>query len=213
MNAASRRLSHPILRLEVIGPDGVRRDAQRVFCRYRNRSVPVSTCTGCIHCDAITTTNGGSVECTVPARSSDDTQDADGETTRVGALLHGAAVAIEPEASLRDALAMLGTGERLSLPVVDAHNVLVGVVYPRPALVQKKVSQVMSRPLAVHESTPVRRALRLMAATHAREATVVDDDGVPIGTFHDVDGLRWIGERRPRAQKAASSATSPVTPT
>jgi len=50
----------------------------------------------------------------------------------------------------------------------------------------------MSTAIAVHERTPVRVALRMLAAHHLREATVISDEGTPIGLFRDVDGLRWI---------------------
>jgi hypothetical protein len=54
----------------------------------------------------------------------------------------------------------------------------------------------MSSVLAIHEGVSVRRALRLLASAHAREATVVNDDGVPVGVFRDVDGLRCTPSER-----------------
>lgn len=54
----------------------------------------------------------------------------------------------------------------------------------------------MPSPLALHESTPVRRALRLLASAHLREAAVVDDGGHPLGVFRDVDGLRYLTRAR-----------------
>ncbi len=54
----------------------------------------------------------------------------------------------------------------------------------------------MSGSLAIHEAVPVRRALEVLAAAHLREATVIDDEGVPLGIFRDVDGLRWIVSAR-----------------
>jgi CBS domain-containing protein len=146
------------------------------------------------------------VECTVPTAPGDDAPDPEGEQTQVGALLHGEAVAVDPGVSLGDALALLRTGELRSLPVVDAQHVLVGVVHEvrlsRPVLLRtpdpeaSEVSAAMSSAFAIHEGVSVRRALRLLASTHAREATVVDDAGKPVGIFRDVDGLRWIAGAR-----------------
>ena len=50
--------------------------------------------------------------------------------------------------------------------------------------------------IAIDERTPVRAALRLLAARHLREATVISREGVPIGVFTDVDGLRWVARAR-----------------
>ena len=58
------------------------------------------------------------------------------------------------------------------------------------------VTASMSTAVAIHERTPVRVALKLLAASHLREATVVSDHGVPIGVFRDVDGLRWLAAAR-----------------
>jgi CBS domain-containing protein len=58
------------------------------------------------------------------------------------------------------------------------------------------VTTVMSHAVAIHESTPVRRALLFLASAHLRQAAVVDSDGVPLGVFRDVDGLRWLARAR-----------------
>lgn len=202
MRQATKHLSHPILRLEVLGADGTRSDEQRVFCRYQNRSVPVGVCCGCVHCDAITTGRAPSVECTVPAEPEPATPDPDGERTQVGALLHEGALAIEPTASLREALEILRSGVHRSIPVVDERRVLVGVVHEislvRPRQLRtpdpegNEVSAAMSTALAIHEAVPIRRALYLLASSHVREATVVNDGGIPIGVFRDVEGLSFI---------------------
>jgi len=54
----------------------------------------------------------------------------------------------------------------------------------------------MSASLTIHEAAPIRRALEMLAAAHLREATVVDDAGVPLGVFHDVEGLNWLNQAR-----------------
>jgi hypothetical protein len=80
---------------------------------------------------------------------------------------------------------------------------MVGLLYEpgfaarvHPVLEASAVSGAMSSAVALGEATPVRTALKLLAANHLREATVVSKRGVPIGTFRDVDGLLWIASAR-----------------
>lgn len=203
------KLAHPILHLEVIGPDGARQDRQHVFCRYQKKSVPLDVCCGCVHCDAITTGGSPLVMCTVPGDDCPPPDDPRGERTEVGTLLHDGAVAIEPGASLRDALAFLGGGGHRSIPVVDDKRRLVGIVHEmalrRPRALGTDptacaVSVAMTTAVAIHEAVPVRRALHVLASAHAREAVVVNDAGAPVGVFHDVDGLRFVANERKRSR-------------
>lgn len=198
----SLRLNHPILRLEVLLPDGSRRETHRVFCRYRHRSVPAESCCGCVHCDAITGGPAPTIACTVPLdRPSDAEPDPSGDRTEVGAILREGTVALDPTSSLREALTLLHVQDRRSIAVVEASGRLAGVVHevtfvkPGPGA---DVAAAMTRGLSLHEAVPVRRALRLLAGAHLREATVVDDAGAPIGVFRDVDGLRFLALARAR---------------
>jgi CBS domain-containing protein len=194
------RVSHPLLRLEVVRPDGSRATEHRVFCRYQRRSVPAGSCCACVHCDAITAEPEPAILCSIPVEPEDLAPDPTGEQTEVGVLLQGDTVAIDPAASIGDALRVLRDQERRSVAVVDDQRVLVGVVHEitfvRPGKPSEDVAASMSSGLALHESTPVRRALRLLASAHLREAIVTDDAGVPLGTFRDVDGLDWIARGR-----------------
>ena len=79
-----------------------------------------------------------------------------------------------------------------------AYGIVHEVTFLRRKNVDEELTATMSSGLAIHEATSVRRALRLLASAHLREAIVVDDEGVPLGTFRDVDGLRWIARTRPR---------------
>jgi CBS domain-containing protein len=197
------QVSHPILRLEVLRPDGTRTSEYRVFCRYQRRSVVAGTCCACAHCDAITNEPEPAVVCSIPAPPPEELElasDPTGERTEVGAILRSGMVALDPAASIGDALAVLRSEDRRSVAVVDATRALVGVVHEvtfvRPGKPAEDVAAAMSSALALHESTPVRRALRLLASSHLREATVTDGDGVPLGVFRDVDGLRWLALAR-----------------
>lgn len=199
----TRRISHPILHLEIVGEGGVRLGEPRVFCKYQRRAIDVETCRSCMHCDAVTEGPEASVDCTVPERPGDVVVDPDGEETDVGAILSRGAVVLEPDTSVATTLALMHDEDRRSLAVVAEDGAVVGVIHeaafirrdapaPEPSH-HEPVLHAMSSPLAIHARMPVRAALRLLAAAHLREAAVVDEHGVPLGLFRDVDGLRFIG--------------------
>jgi CBS domain-containing protein len=199
------RVAHPILRLAVVGPDGTRTVGDRVFCRYQQRSIEAGHCYGCAHCDEVTAGPCPSIVCTIPVDPTDIEDDPLCERTPVGVVLRHGTVAIDPGASVGDALDLLHAEDRRSLAVVDASSRLVGVVHEvvfvQPTSEVGDVATAMSSALALHESTPVRHALRLLASAHLREATVVDDAGTPLGVFRDVDGLHFIATSRSPAPK------------
>lgn len=212
MTASKRnvtRVSHPILRLEVVHPNGVRSSEHRVFCRYQQRSVAVGTCCACAHCDSIVGAPMRAVNCSIAMPETSQEPDPLGVRTAVGEILARGAVALDPDATIRDALELLRSEDRRSLAIVDASHIVIGVIHEAafvataraglPPRSNQEVAHLMSGTLAIHESVPVRRALELLAAAHLREATVVDDEGVPLGVFRDVDGLRWIVEARSAA--------------
>jgi CBS domain-containing protein len=198
------RVSHPILRLEVIRPDGTRSSEHRVFCRYQERSVRVGTCCACTHCDEIASAPRPAVHCTIAVGERAGGRDRLGMKTPVGVALALGAVAIDPQTTVREALRVLRAEDRRSVAIVDESHVVVGVLHEAtfasrsglPGELEAAVVHVMSGTLAIHELIPVRRALELLAAAHLREGTVVDDQGVPLGVFRDVDGLRWLASAR-----------------
>jgi CBS domain-containing protein len=110
-------------------------------------------------------------------------------------LLCTGATAVQSSASLGDVFQVLHNDDRRAVAVVDGDRRLVGMVHEmalvgRPA--RGDASHAMSTAIAIHEATPIRVALYLLASCHLREATVVSPDGQPIGVFRDVDGLRWL---------------------
>lgn len=200
MASGTTRVSHPVLRLDVLRPDGTRSSDLRVFCRYQRRSVPAGFCCACPHCDDVTEGPSPAIVCSIPLMPGDLAADPMGERTEVGAVLREGTVALDPCASIGEALAVLRAQNRRSVAVVDGARSLVGVVHEvtfvRPENPSEHVASAMSSALALHESMPVRRALRLLASAHLREATVTDDEGVPLGVFRDVDGLSWLARAR-----------------
>ena len=84
---------------------------------------------------------------------------------------------------------------------VNGAQVLVGIVHEM-SLVRRRtmndapVTMAMSSALALDEGTSIRDALRLLASTHSRAATVVTAEGKPLGVFRDIDGMGWIARAR-----------------
>jgi CBS domain-containing protein len=198
------RVSHPVLHLEVVDRDGVRMAGRRVFCRLRRESVDVELCRSCVRAYAIRDGAEPSVDCHVvpPAGALDE--DPLGVHSEIGTLLRSGTMAVATSASLADALRVLRAGDMRSVAVVGGDHVLVGVLYDVPLSERSAkigratddVTTVMSTAFAIHESTPVRRALVFLASAHLRQAVVVNQSGVPLGVFRDVDGLRWIARAR-----------------
>jgi len=193
---------HPILHLEVLAPDGTREVESNVFCRLKRRSVRVDDCCSCDHCDEISYGQTPTVACTIPIAAPSASDDPSGEHTEVGTLLCRGTVVVAQSNTLRTALAVLHAEDRRAVAVVDDNHVLIGLVHEtaflgrRPGAALGAVVGAMSSAVAIHETTPVRVALRLLAASHLREATVVSDEGRPIGVFTDIDGLQWIANAR-----------------
>lgn len=196
------RVSHPILRLDVLAADGTRSSEHRVFCRLQRASVKVDDCCECVHCDAITDGGTPTVDCSIPVRPLDAIDDPAGETIEVGTILCRGTVVLSELAPAGRALRLLSEEDRRSIAIVDADHVLIGLVHEAGFMGRMGplrlgiVTASMSTAVAIHERTPVRVALKLLAASHLREATVVSDHGVPIGVFRDVDGLRWLAAAR-----------------
>lgn len=213
----SSRVSHPILHLDVLEADGTRTRDHRVYCRLQRASIRVDACCECVHCDAITDGAAPSVDCTIPIRPLSPGDDPKGENIEVGTLLCQGTVVLAESTPTGRALKMLREEDRRSIAIVDAGNVLIGVVHEAGFMGRMgpvragTVTASMSSAVAVHERTPVRVALKLLAASHLREATVVSDEGVPIGVFRDVDGLRWLAGARQAAADEGPAARAPAT--
>jgi CBS domain-containing protein len=207
----TRRLSHPILRLDIVGPNGTRQSEYRVFCKYQQRSVPIGTCCACAHCDAIVSSPEPVVECIVPFEGTEPLFDPRGERTAVGGVLARGASVLDPSVTVREALALLRAENRRSVAVVDKKRSIIGVVHeatfvPKPGVrrepADESIMRIMSGSIVIDESLSVRKALEVLAASHLREATVVTEDGVPLGLFRDIDGLRWLVDARDRKSAA-----------
>ncbi len=197
----SLRIKHPILRLDVVGADGTLVSEHVVFCQQQRQTVHVEECCACVHCDAIAEGEPPTVDCSTAAPPAALPPDRDGESTAVASMLCRGTVVVAQSVSLVRALALVHDDDRRSLAIVDDAHVMVGVVHDGAAGRSRRphaasVGAAMTAVIAIDERTPVRVALRLLAASHLREATVISGGGVPIGVFTDVDGLRWIARAR-----------------
>lgn len=197
----SSKVKHPILRLEVLGPDGTVTTDHVVFCQSQHRSVRVEECTRCVHCDSISEDPSPTVECTIPMTPLPRAEDPRGERIEVGNVLCRGTVVVSDTVRLAEAIAVLRYGDRRSVAIVDDRHVMVGLVHDgdpsrRLGRMAELVGAVMTTSIAIDEATPVRVALKVLAANHLREATVISQNGVPIGVFRDVDGLDWISSSR-----------------
>lgn len=197
----SRQIKHPILRLDVVEADGTRVSEHLVFCQLQRQTVQVEACCACVHCDAIAEGEPPTVDCSTAPPSPELVPDHDGESTAVGSVLCQGTVVVAQSVSLGRALTVIHDGDRRSVAVVDDAHVMVGVVHDGSVGRSRHqhvalVGAAMMSVIAIDERTPVRAALRLLAARHLREATVISREGVPIGVFTDVDGLRWVARAR-----------------
>jgi predicted transcriptional regulator len=191
------KLTHRILHLDVLGPDGVRSSDHVVFCRLQSQTVRVEQCCQCVHCDAIEEKPAAAVVCTIPSTPLAPADDPRGERIEVASLLQRGAVVVSESVPLGTALSVMHAEDRRAIAIVDGDHVMIGLVHDSDCRLRWRtahgtVTAAMSTALAVDEHTPVRVALRLLAANHLREAIVVTKRGVPLGVFRDVDGLDWI---------------------
>lgn len=196
------RAKHPILRLEVLAADGTRAMDHVVFCQLQRQSVRVEECCRCVHCDAIGAGVTPTVDCTIPVEPLAPADDPNGELTEVGSMLCQGTVVVAQSVSFGRALEVLRETDRRSVAIVDERHLMVGVVHETGLrghglrLHEGAASAAMTAAFAIDERTPVRAALKLLAANHLREATVISKRGVPIGVFRDVDGLHWLATAR-----------------
>lgn len=220
------RVTHPVLRLRVVSADGAEVGSEHVFCRLRRESVPLELCALCPRLDAVKDKDGltPSIDCAIPCVPHLDRFDPEGEMTEVGTLLANGTTVVDAFASLRRAHRVLQEERWLSVAVVDENRRLIGIVHElnllRPSSQaphrlearddeeRVSVASAMSTATPIDERMTIRRALRLLAGHHLREAVVVNPEGKPIGVFRDIDGLRWIGhaQRGPAGETVVRAA-------
>ncbi|MEA2749311.1 MAG: hypothetical protein QOI41_3454 [Myxococcales bacterium] len=195
-------MKHPILRLDILAADGTVSTDHVVFCRMQDQSVRVEECCRCARCTSIDEGITPVVSCTLPNEPLEPADDPDGERIEVGSMLSEGTVVLSEAVSIGRALEVMRDRDRRSVAIVDARHCMVGLVHEArfatriPRAERGEVRAAMTSPIAIDERTPVRTALKLLAAHHLREATVVSKRRVPVGMFRDVDGLRWLAAAR-----------------
>ena len=198
-------VKHPILRLDVLAADGTVSTDHVVFCRLQDQSVRVEECCRCVRCTSIEEGITPTVSCTLPNTPLEPADDPRGERIEVGSMLTEGTVVFSEAVSLEQALEVMHGRGRHSVAIVDAGHRIVGLVHEASSATRTpraqrgdmgEVRAAMTSPIAIDERTPVRTALKLLAAHHLREATVVTRRRVPVGMFRDIDGLRWLAAAR-----------------
>lgn len=198
-------MKHPILRLDVLAADGTVSTDHVVFCRLQDQSVRVEECCRCVRCTSIEEGITPAVSCTLPNTPLEPADDPTGERIEVGSTLTEGTLVFSEALSIGRALEMMRHRDRRSVAIVDARHRIVGLVHEAPSATRTprtgraelgEVRAAMTAPIAIDERTPVRTALKLLAAHHLREVTVVSKRRVPVGMFRDIDGLRWLAAAR-----------------
>jgi CBS domain-containing protein len=200
--ARTTDVKHPILRLDVLAADGTVSTDHVVFCRLQDQSVRVEECCRCVRCTSIEEGMTPAVSCTLPHTPLEPADDPRGERIEVGSTLSEGTMVFSEAVSIGRALEVMRDRDRRCVAIVDERHRIVGLVHeahsatrtPRAEL--GEVRAAMTSPIAIDERTPVRTALKLLAAHHLREATVVSKRRVPVGMFRDIDGLRWLAAAR-----------------
>jgi CBS domain-containing protein len=195
-------VKHPILRLDVLAADGTVSTDHVVFCRLQDQSVRVEECCRCVRCTSIEQGLTPAVSCTLPNTPLEPADDPRGERIEVGSMLTEGTVVFSEAVSIEQALEVMHDRGSHSVAIVDAGHRIVGLVHEASSATRSpraelgEVRAAMTSPIAIDERTPVRTALKLLAAHHLREATVVTRRRVPVGMFRDIDGLRWLAAAR-----------------
>ena len=213
----------PIRTCETLVSPNVRTKSLQVFCPFQAKSFGVDACAGCPSLRQMPATRdepGGVIVCAAPVEHGEQAAAVPEPTfaawaagVTVGAAMPSRVVCVRPELPFALAFAV----ERPTLlPVVDAEGRLVGVLWrpdvaptalraeiqlrarlgpPSPGIVAELLD---TRHAALHESSPLIDALRLMTVDHARAVPVVADGGVVVGTLSDIDLLVWFGRAKRR---------------
>jgi CBS domain-containing protein len=116
-----------------------------------------------------------------------------------------AAVTVERDASLADAIALL-KGRNVGCVLVTSHDELVGIFTERDVLyrvagliedlaVVPVESLMTPQPTSLRPSDPISHALHLMALHGFRHVPLVDEDGRPVGIVSLRDIMRFMEEQ------------------
>lgn len=198
--------------------DGSTRTAELVFCETHGESVPISRCASCPFSGNVAWALNGSsatVECcrfSLPMARSASEPPASGARLRgpgavevaatlpVGLSIVRTIVCVAHDAPLSVAMRALAT-ERSAygVAVVDESDRFMGMLGRATASFASLHSEgdpaadhMTTARCSVHERESLGNAFAAMTARHARELTVLSEDGVLVGVLRDIDALRFV---------------------
>jgi len=198
--------------------DGSTRTAELVFCETHLESVPISRCASCPFSGNVAwALNGPSatVECcrfSLPmARSASEPPASDARLQGPGAVEVAAmlpvglsivrtVVCIAHDAPLSVAMRALAMDRSAyGVAVVDENDRFMGTLGRTTASraylhseSDRAADHLTAAWCSVHERESLGNAFAAMTAKHAREITVLSEDGVLVGVLRDVDALRFV---------------------
>jgi CBS-domain-containing membrane protein len=167
----------------VVEKHGSAKRTLHVLCPMHDRVIGVERCVECPMCVRLDASEGSvgrpSVACSF------ETPSARSRTVAVGSALTRFATCVRADAIGLELLASSRSG---SLPVVDEHERLVGVLESGLHLRADAGTQ----GLAIEEHMPVSKALAHMARHKVRQVPVVARDGTVVGVLDDLDAMRAL---------------------
>jgi CBS domain-containing protein len=190
----------PIRTHRKLEPDGLRTFDERVYCEFRERSVPVDECIGCSHCTYVTfsSSDGSYLVCDRPSATAATEV---GET--VGTAMCRIVQCVRPETTVDAVAALLLECSIGGAPVIDVEGRAIGMVSktdlvrclhegrdPKSTTVE---AIMMPMVFALFEDVPLDRAAALMAYEGIHRIPVVATDGVLVGVVTPLDIARVYG--------------------
>jgi CBS domain-containing protein len=214
--------------------DGSMDTTELVFCETDGASVPLSRCASCPFSGNVARDFRGpsaTVECcrfTLPMARSATEPPPSGERLRGAGAVEVAAtlpvglsvvrtfVCVAHDAPLSVAMRALAMeSSAYGVAVVDEGDHFVGMLGRAGAALallhsegDRAADHARTEWCSVHESDSLGDAFTAMTAKHAREVTVLSDEGVLVGVLRDIDALRFVAfvsrtGRRPPLDSAA----------
>lgn len=215
----------PVHTVEVIGRDGTRAKALRVFCPSQARSLDLEQCARCSRLRTLPEdphAPGARITCSVSALEPPSASAPDSipsfatlaASASVGDIMGARVTCVRPEVDVTTLDGEFGPIHASLLPVVDDDAKLLGVLWRHdlapPRMHESIALRVRLRvadrdtvadqldpfPLTLHEGAPAIEALRAMTVDHARSIAVVGDGGRVVGTLSDLELLTWFARAR-----------------
>jgi CBS domain-containing protein len=190
----------PVRTRRVVTPRGVRTSAPTVHCPRQAASIAADDCFGCRRFTGVTSTEGqAAVHCNAGATTQRiDDDDLGGEVTPAEAIMARDVVCVTADLPVGALAHLLENTGYSGAPVVDEHDVLIGMVSQSDLLDASSRTAItvadLMMPIAfsLHEHVPVGAIAAMMAYEDVHRVPIVDDDGRVVGLVSALDVVRWV---------------------